>query len=136
MPELSWCTIEETIQNTEELFNFFLNLVILCGLESQWGLIPSNVYVHVKSLQSYPTLCDHKDFSPPGSSVSGIFQARILEWVAMPSSSGSSRPREPTCFSYVSCIGRQVLYCQCHMGSPVPSKGIYKLKRNDRILWH
>ena len=43
-----------------------------------------------KSLQSCPTLCDPMDCSPPGSSVHGILQARILEWVAMPSSRGSS----------------------------------------------
>ena len=36
-----------------------------------------------KSLQSYPTLCDPIDGSPPGSSVHGIFQARTLEWVAI-----------------------------------------------------
>ena len=45
-----------------------------------------------KSLQSCLTLCDPKDCSLPGSSTHGILQARILEWVAMPSSSGSSRP--------------------------------------------
>ena len=36
-----------------------------------------------KSLQSCPTLCDPIDGSPPGSSVHGIFQARVLEWVAV-----------------------------------------------------
>ena len=36
-----------------------------------------------KSLQLYPTLCDPIDGSPPGSSVHGIFQARVLEWVAI-----------------------------------------------------
>ena len=45
-----------------------------------------------KSLQSCPTLCDPLDNSPPGASVNGIFQARILEWVAMPSSRVSSQP--------------------------------------------
>ena len=44
------------------------------------------------------------------SSVYGIFQARILEWVAMPSSRRSSPPRGQTHISYVSCIGRQILY--------------------------
>ena len=44
------------------------------------------------------------DHSPPGSSVHGILQARILEWVAMPSSRGSSRPRNQTHVSCVSCI--------------------------------
>ena len=39
-----------------------------------------------KLLQLCPTLCDPMDHSPPGSSVHGILQARILEWVAMPSS--------------------------------------------------
>ena len=40
--------------------------------------------------QSCPTLCDFMDYSPPGSSVHGILQARILEWVAIPFSRGSS----------------------------------------------
>ena len=40
------------------------------------------------------TLCDSMDCSPPGSSVHGILQTRSLEWVAMPSSRGSSRPRD------------------------------------------
>ena len=51
------------------------------------------------------------DCSLPGSSVNGIFQARILEWVATPSSRGSSRPRDRTCFPSVSCTDRQVLKC-------------------------
>ena len=47
-----------------------------------------NEYVHAKSLQSWLTLCDAMDSSPPGSSVYGILQARMLEWVAMLSSRG------------------------------------------------
>ena len=66
--------------------------------------------VHAMLLQLCLTLCDSTDCSPPGPSVHGILQARILEWVAMPSSRGSSWPRGQTCVSYVSCIGRQVLY--------------------------
>ena len=62
------------------------------------------------SLQSCPTLGDPMNCSPPGSSVHGILQARILEWVALPSSRGSPQPRDQTCVSYVSRIGRQVLY--------------------------
>ena len=46
------------------------------------------VCVCVQSLQSCPTLCDPLDYSLPGSSVHGILQARILEWVAMPFSRG------------------------------------------------
>ena len=48
------------------------------------------VYMPAKLLQSCPTLCDPMDRSPPGSSVHRISQARILEWVAISSSRGSS----------------------------------------------
>ena len=50
------------------------------------------------------------DCSLPGPSVCGILQARILEWVAISSSRGSSQPRGQTHTSCVSCIGRWVLY--------------------------
>ena len=66
--------------------------------------------VSAKSFRSCPILCDPMDCSPPGSSVRGILQVRILEWIAMPSSRGSSQPRDRICVSYVSCIDRQVLY--------------------------
>ena len=51
---------------------------------------PKTAYVRAKSLQSYPTLSDHVDFSPPCFCVHGILQTRILEWVAMPFFRGSS----------------------------------------------
>ena len=77
------------------------------------------VYVCANSHQSSPTLCNSVDRSPPSSSVHGILQARILEWVEMPSSSrGSSRPRDRTCVSYISCIGRRPLYHWYNLGSP------------------
>ena len=52
--------------------------------------------VCARSLQSCLTLYDLRDCSPPGSSIHGTLQARILEWVAMPSSRGSSQPRDQT----------------------------------------
>ena len=55
--------------------------------------------------QSCPTLCNPMDCSPPGSSVHEVFQARILEWVAISFSRGSSQPRDWNCVSWVSCIG-------------------------------
>ena len=62
------------------------------------------------------TLCDPVDCSPPGSSVHGILQARILEWVAISFSRGSSRPRDQTC---VFCISRQILFLfVCFFGNP------------------
>ena len=55
-------------------------------------------------------ICNPMDCSPPGSSVHGILQARTLEWVAISSFRGSSRPRDQTHVSGVSCSGRQILY--------------------------
>ena len=52
---------------------------------------PDYIYAAAKSLQLCPTLCDPMDYSLPSSSVHGLLQARILEWVAIP-------------FSRVSCI--------------------------------
>ena len=59
--------------------------------------------VHART-QSHPTLGGPMDCSPPGSSLHGILQARILEWVTMPSSGGFSQPRDQTCTSCISCI--------------------------------
>ena len=70
---------------------------------------------HSSHVQLFGTLMDS---SPSGSSVHGILQARILEWVAMPTSKGSSWPKDWTRIFYNSCIGRQVLYHQHHLGSP------------------
>ena len=50
------------------------------------------------------------DCSPPGSSVHGIFQMRILEWVAISYARASPQPRDWTHVFCVSCIGRQILY--------------------------
>ena len=54
-----------------------------------------------------PSLCNPMDYSPPDSPVHGIFQAKILEWVTIFFSRGSSRPRDQTC---ISCISRWILY--------------------------
>ena len=63
--------------------------------------------VCAKSFHSRLTLCGSMDCNLPGSSVHRILQARIL---AIPSSRGSSWPRDQTCISCVSCIGRRILY--------------------------
>ena len=61
-------------------------------------VFPVDMYECEKSevIQSCPTLCDPMDCSPPGSSIHGIFQARVLEWVAISCSRGSSWPRDRT----------------------------------------
>ena len=63
--------------------------------------------LHILFLFSYARLCDPMDYGPPGSSVHGIFQARILEQVAISSSTASSQPRDRT---HVSCFGSWILY--------------------------
>ena len=66
------------------------------------------VCVCVLFAQSCLTLCN--PVNPPGSFVHEIPQARILEWVAISSSRGSSKPRHRICGSYISCIGRWNFY--------------------------
>jgi len=68
-------------------------------------------------------------YSPPGSSVHGILRARILEWVAITFSRGSSQPRDQT---QVSCIAGRFLYCLSHQGSPAKGTGIDKKRRGAR----
>ena len=60
--------------------------------------------------QSCLTLCDPMDCSSPGSSIHGIFQSKILEWVAISYSRGSSPPRDRIHVSCISCTGRWILY--------------------------
>ena len=65
-----------------------------------------------------PICCDTRDCNPPGSSVHRISQARILEWVAISSSRGSSWPRNQTCVSCIFCIDRQILFTTEPPGKP------------------
>ena len=69
---------------------------------------PNYISMHICLVaKSCPTFCDPMDCSPSGSSVHGVLQARIPEWVAISFPRGSSWPRD---WTYVSCIGRWVLY--------------------------
>ena len=81
----------------------------------RWQNCDTNTHLSVYSAlhlvaQSCPTLSDLKDCCPQGSSVHGILQTRILEWVAMPFSGGSFWSRDGTGVPWVSYIGRRVLY--------------------------
>ena len=97
-----------------QLWNTYLMMAyLLGGRKKKWtwaAVLLDYLRVHAKLLQSYLAFGDPMDYSRPGSSVCGILQARILEWVAMPFSRGSSWPRDRTCVSYISCIGRHILY--------------------------
>ena len=82
---------------------------------------PLYMNVHVFITQLCLTLCDPMDCNPPSSSVHGILQARLLKWVAIPFSRGSSQPRDRT---QVSCIAgrfstiwntREAHWIYCHL---------------------
>ena len=75
-------------------------------------LLPVSMLSHFSHVRL--TFCDPMDCSLPGSSLCGIHQTRILEWVGMP----SSQPRDQICVSYVSCTGRWVLYHFHYLGRP------------------
>ena len=78
-------------------------------LERQVSFIQeaSNLY---QSLSDVWLFCDPVDYSSPGSSIHGISQARILEWVAICFSRGSSRPRDQIHVSCISCIGGRISF--------------------------
>ena len=82
--------------------NSFLMTFVMSGVP-----LTSSQQALVTTTNSYPTLCDPMDYSPPGSSIHGILQARILEWVAIPFSRGSSQPKDQT---RVSCIIGRFFY--------------------------
>ena len=96
------------------LFYLSISSVLACRNATDFYMIP--LYIYRKSVYVYmcvyicfccvrwsvcPTLCDPINYSPPESSVHGILQATILEWIAIPFSRGSSQPRDQT---WVSCI--------------------------------
>ena len=80
--------------------------------------------------KSYLILCNPMDCNPPVSSVHGIFQARILEWVAIFSSTGSSQPRGRTC---VSCTGKWILY---HRAKEVPTERLETQKMEKKNAFY
>ena len=130
---VSWCWVYESLKLRRNSYWDIKNLETLHYLVTFRGRNDANTLVCVcmcvcvcmylcvcvsVHAQSCPTLWDLIDHSLPGSCVHGIFHARILKWVAISYSRGSSQPKDQTHVSYVSCIGRQVLYHQCHLGSP------------------
>ena len=104
-----------------EVFSLFV-CVCVCVCVCVWAAMLTQLCL---------TLCDPTYCKPPGSSVRGIFQARIMEWVAILSSRRSSRPRDGTCFS---CTGRQILY---HWTTRKHSRKYTHIFKNNTsiILW-
>ena len=85
------------------------------------------------SVRPYPTLCKSKVCSPPGSSVDGISQGRMLECFAIFLSRGSSRYREWTCVSCVSSTGRRILYHLCW--DAVIENSQERIQVTDSVWW-
>ena len=144
-PEVEWCfpyfrfykavkTVNDQIAKIIPYWFFLL----------KWFFFKKKIYCNIccavccaKALQLHLTLHDPMDCSPPGSSVHGILQARIQEWLATPSSRGSSWLRDGTCISYISCIGRWVLYHLSHLGNgseSVSCSSWWKWKRRVKKL--
>ena len=102
----------------------WMQLVFYLYFVSRWShsvLLTTNIIYSLmcscaQPLQPCLTLCYPMDCRLPGSSVHGILQTRILEWVAMPSSRGSYQPKDWTC---ISCINKWIFYPLIQLGSPV-----------------
>ena len=108
----SWTWLSDwTELNWKESFTHFSFLVCACSV------------THL-----FSTLCKPWDCSPPDSPVRGISQARVLEWVVISYSGGSSRPRDRTRVSCDSCIGRRILTTQ----EAVLVKEMENLQKGDK----
>ena len=77
--------------------------------------------------------CDLMDCSPPGSSVHGISQARILEWVTISFSRGSSKSRDQT---HISCIGKYILYHWATRDPPTYDITVERLPKLRNQHWY
>ena len=96
----------------EQLDSIFTDFKIIARLTCNRSLI----FSLLMRAQLYLILCNPMDCSPPDSPVNGIFQAKLLKWVAISYSRESSRPRYQT---LVSCICRWILLPLCHLGSQI-----------------
>ena len=84
----------------------------------------------VLAAQLCPTFCNPMDYSLPGSSVHGILQVRILEWIAISFSRGSSWPRDQT---LVSCIAGRFFPVSCNKHTPMIQQLLQS--QHGRVEW-
>ena len=99
--------------------------------QEYWSGVPLpslGAWVYAKSVRLCLTLCNPMDCSLSDTSLHGILQARILEWVAMPSSRGSSWPRDRTCVSCISCIAGRFF-------TPEPPGKPQRIPQPEPKLW-
>ena len=95
---------------------------------NKWLL--AGVVCNAQLLQSCPSLCDPRDCGPPGSSVHGILQARILEWAAVPFSMGSSQPRDRTHIPAAPALQEDSILLS-HQGNPLNRRGLFISESSD-----
>ena len=110
------------VSSVQMCINLNASSVQMCITQARWIFHLQNIFC--ACMLSHVWLCDCMDCSLPGSSVHRILQAKILEWVAMPSSRGSSWPRVWTC---IFCFGRRILY---HWATWDRSKGYFHILLN------
>ena len=101
----AWCAVVHGVSKSQTGLSNWTDVLVCL-----FGFIFYRILCASRTCISCPVLCHPMDWGPPGSSVHGTLQARILEWVAISYSRGSSPPRDGTCVSCVSCIGRWILY--------------------------
>ena len=98
------------------------------------ALVKGYLSIHPSCAHLCPTLCDSMDYSPPGFSIHGISQARILEWVAISSSRGSSWPRDQTHVSCVSYIAGNSLLLE-PSGRPLVKGYLVSFIQEKKKIW-
>ena len=100
-----WATVHRVAKSPTRLSDF-TSRASVSSLEAFQYWCPPTIAAEFaacvpKSLQLCPALCDPMDCNPQDSSIHGILQARLLEWVAMPPSRGTSQPRDRTQVSHI-----------------------------------
>ena len=91
-----------------------------------------NIFSNIWLSWLFLNICKSAYYSPPGSFVHGIFQARILEWVAIPFSRGSSQPRDRT---QVSSIAGSFFTIWATMEAPLYLLHVLKVRENGRNMF-
>ena len=91
--------VQISCYNKKEVFTTLVSCEVMIFEANFYKILKESMKVKVAQL--CPTLCDPMDYSLPASSVHGILQARILEWVASPFSRASSQPRDQTRVSHI-----------------------------------
>ena len=130
LPVDSWNSMKRLLElknkKVAKDFSFLFYKILVNGYVIHQSIVHqtlSDVKEGVSVLSHVPLLVTPWNAALPGSSVHGIFQARILEWVVISSSRGSSRPRDWTLVSWVSCIGRWDSLLLSLLGRPKEVKG-------------